>query len=398
MIIIKRIILIILSVILVIGGSITMFMLYKKTKAQEEQIATLTQQITDMSKEDLVDVVVAKQAIKSGTDVDETMLQLRKWDRKYLSPNMVTDLSLVKDKIWKIDVSAEGPITADMLAEEKYGPTDRLQLVIVDAVTPSLQVGDYIDLRMITPYGVNYVVMSKKRVTNIYDSGIEVVMSEAELMVYSGLLIDQYMNPGTMVYTSKYLDPTLQKSTYTMYVPPQDILDYMKVNANMLYPYLSSDNVQGLRSYIESTQPWTLYGPSTFQTTTQSIIAKQEKITRSNNSLASSMKSARSEFTRRQAELASQNGQPVPNQNSGSGQTNVAPPAGGDASGQYVDSNGVKRDSSGNPVIDPSDLGTGVTDVKEGTGAGNTTDAPVLNKPGSVLNSVEEQVNNQPQP
>lgn len=211
MIIIKRIILIILSVILVIGGSITMFMLYKKTKAQEEQIATLTQQITDMSKEDLVDVVVAKQAIKSGTDVDETMLQLRKWDRKYLSPNMVTDLSLVKDKIWKIDVSAEGPITADMLAEEKYGPTDRLQLVIVDAVTPSLQVGDYIDLRMITPYGVNYVVMSKKRVTNIYDSGIEVVMSEAELMVYSGLLIDQYMNPGTMVYTSKYLDPTLQK-------------------------------------------------------------------------------------------------------------------------------------------------------------------------------------------
>ncbi|MFF2798090.1 SAF domain-containing protein [Lysinibacillus xylanilyticus] len=374
-------------------------MQYKKNKEQAEQIQVLTQQIADISKEDLVDVVVAKQAIKAGTDVDEKMLQMRKWDRKYLSPNMLTDLSLVKDKIWKIDVSAEGPVTADMLAQEQYGPTDRLQLVIVDAVTPSLQVGDYIDLRMITPYGVNYVVMSKKRVTNIYDSGIEVVMSEAELMVYSGLLIDQYMNPGTMVYTSKYLDPTLQKSTYTMYVPPQDILDYMKVNANMLYPYLTSDNVQGLRSYIESTQPWTLYGPSTFQTVTQSIISKQEKITRSNNSLAASMKSARSEFVRRQAELAAQNGQTQdPNANAGQASTTTPPPGGGDANGQYVDSQGVKRDAQGKPVIDPSDLTTGVTDVKGGTGNNSTSSGqpPVIEKPSSVLNSVEEQTNKQP--
>lgn len=377
-----------MSVLLVIASVITMFTLYKKTKAQEEQITILTQQIADMSREDLVDVVVAKQPLKAGTMVDEKMLQLRKWDRGSLSPNMITDMSVLKDKLWKIDISTEGPITADMVAKEEYGPTDRLQLVIVDAVTPSLQEGDYVDLRMITPYGVNYVVMSKKRINNIYDSGIEVVMSEAELMVYSGLLIDQYMNPGTMVYTSKYLDPTLQKSTYTMYVPPQDILDYMEVNANMLYPYLSSDNVQGLRSYIESTQPWTLYGPSTFQTTTQSIINKQEKITRSNNALASSMKSARSEYIQKQAELAAKNGQEAPVQQSGVSASAVAPPGGGDASGQYVDSEGVTRDSSGNPVMSSSDLTTGVTDVK-----GAAVEAPVVADPSanSNLNSVNDQ-------
>lgn len=366
MIIIKKGILIALAVILVLASAITIFTLYKKTKAQEEQIGVLTNQINQMAQEDLVDVIVAKTPIKAGTMVDENQLQTRKWDRKYLSENMVTDINLIKDKIWKIDVSTDGPITADMVAKEEYGPTDRLQLVIVDAVTPSLEVGDYIDVRMVTPYGINYIVMSKKRVTNIYDSGIEVVMSEAELMVYSGLLIDQYMNPGTMVYTSKYLDPTLQKSNYTMYVPPQDILEYMKLNANMIYPYLTSDNVQGLRSYIESTQPWNLYGPSTFQTVTQGIIDKQEKITRSNNAFAGAMKGARTEYLERQSEAAANNGQVTGGSQVSTGtSTGTGESSAVNANGQYVDSQGVLRDANGNPVISPSDLTTGVTDVKD---------------------------------
>ena len=373
MITIKKKIIIALVIILVLASAITIFMLYKKTKAQDEQIQILTDQINTMSQEDLVNVVVAKQPIKAGTLVDEAQLQTRQWDRKYLSENMITDMNVIKDKIWKIDVSTEGPITADMVASEEYGPTDRLQLVVIDAMTPSLEVGDYIDVRMVTPYGINYVVMSKKRVTNIYEAGIEVVMSEAELMVYSGLLIDQYMNPGTMVYTSKYLDPTLQKSTYTMYVPPQDILEYMKVNANMIYPYLTSDNVQGLRSYIESTQPWNLYGPSTFQTETQSIIDKQEKITRSNESFAQAMQGARSEFLERQTEQANANGQVSADASS---QVSTPPPT-TDASGQYVDAQGVTRDASGNPVLSPSDLTTGITDVRDdGTAPAATETAP----------------------
>ena len=366
MIIIKKILLISLSVLLVIGSGVAIFTLYKKTKTQEEQIEILTQQIQAMSMEDLVNVVVAKYPIKAGTIVDENSLQFRQWDRGSLSPNMITDMAVLKDKLWKIDVSVEGPITADMVAKETYGPTDRVQLALVDAVTPSLQLGDYIDLRMVTPYGINYIVLPKKRVNAIYDSGIEIIMSEAEQMIYSGLLIDQYMNPGTMVYTSKYLEPTLQKSTYSMYVPPQEILDYMAINANMIYPYLSSDNVQGLRSYIESTQPWTLYGPSTFQTETQSIISKQEKITRSNNAISASMKSARNEFVQKQAELAAQNGQINTDTSNGAAQGGVSAPSGGGAGGgNYVDSEGVTRDSEGNPVLNPADLSTGVT---SGTG------------------------------
>lgn len=387
MITIKRIILIALAIILVIASAVTIFTLYKKTKAQEEQIVVLTNQVNELATEDLVDVLIAKTAIKSGTSVDDTQLQTRKWDRKYLSPNMVTDINTIKDKIWKVNISADGPITADMVAKEEYGPTDRLQLVIVDAVTPSLEVGDYIDVRMVTPYGINYVVMSKKRVTNIYDSGIEVVMSEAELMVYSGLLIDQYMNPGTMVYTSKYLEPTLQKSTYTMYVPPHDILEYMKVNANMLYPYLTSDNVQGLRSYIESTQPWNLYGPSTFKTATQSIIDKQEKITRSNNTLTKSMKTARSQFLERQTQQANQNGQVSTTSSAGGGAGNSTTTSTVDANGQYVDSQGVTRDSSGNPVLSPSDLTTGVTDVKDNGTAPAANTEPTTES--SSLNSMQ---------
>lgn len=380
----KKIIIIITSSVLTIAAITAIVLLYKKGKAQEEQIQVLTEQINALSKEDLVDVVYAKTSIKSGTHVDETQLDYKKWNKNLLAPNMITDPKVLKDKIWKIDVSAGGPITADMVAKEKYGATDRLQLVIVDAVSPSLKVGDYIDVRMVTPYGVNYVVMAKKRINDIFDSGVEVVMSEAELMIYSGLLVDQYMNPGTLIYTSKYLDPTLQKSNYTMYVPPKDILDYMRVNANMIYPYLSSDNVQGLRSYIESTQPWTLYGPSTFQTKTQSIIDRQEKLTRANNAFAAAMKSARSEYSSRQTEV---NQTQETNQQSATNSTGQGESSSADTSGEYVDSKGVKRDASGNPVLDPSDLSTGVQNPK---GDQTNSDSSVT-APESNLGSVEEQ-------
>ena len=386
---IKRVAIITGIVVLVLASIITIFTLYKKTKAQEEQIAILEQQINDMAIEDLVEVVTAKQPIKDGTRVDESMLMMKQWSRSQVSPNMITDMNQLKGKIWKIPVSAEGPITMDMVAEDNLGPTDRLQLAIVDAITPSLEVGDYVDLRMITPYGINYVVMPKKRITNIYDAGIEVVMSEAELMVYSGLLIDQYMNPGTMVYTSKYLEPTLQKSTYSMYVPPAEILEYMKVNANMIYPYLTSDNVQGLRSYIESTQPWNLYGPSTFQTATQGIINRQEKITRSNNTLTNTMKSARTEYIQKQAEMANKNGQPVPEQASGT-QVQATENGGANANGQYVDSQGVTRDANGNPVLAPGDLISGGVEVE----TNGTPEAPITQDPveDSSLNSVQGQI------
>lgn len=372
----KRNILIVVAVIVVIASSITFYKMYKTNKEQAEQIQVLTDQINSMSVEDLVDVVTVTESVSAGTAVDEKKLHTVKWNRASISPNMITDVNIIKDKIWKIDVTANGPVTADMVTKERYGPTDRLQMVIVDGIAPSLQVGDYIDVRMVTPYGINYVVMSKKRVNNIYEAGIELVMSEAELMVYSGLMIDQFMNPGTMVYTSKYLEPTLQRGNYTMYVPPQDILDYMEVNANMLYPYLSSDNVQGLRAYIESTQPWTLYGPSTFQTVTQEIIDKQSKVTASNDAFANAMQSARSEYQSRQNSEATGGGSTstpdVQASGTGSAQTGIDQAGGGvGADGTYVDSQGVTRDAQGNPIINPSDLGTGVTDVNQGTGVPN---------------------------
>lgn len=350
----KRVILITLAVLLIIATVVMTVMLYKKTKDQEEQITVLEEQIAQMTVEDLVDVYVAAKPIRAGTMAEETQLQLKSINRADLTPNMVTDPKLLIGKIWKIGVMANGHISTDMVAEQNYGPTDRLQLVSVDAMSPSLKDGDYVDIRMITPSGLNYVVMSKKRVNRIYSSGLEMVMSEAELMVYSGLVIDQFMHPGTIIYTSKYLEPTIQKSNYTMYVPPKGILDYMKVNANMIYPYLEADDVQGLRAYIENSQPWNLYGPSTFETETEAIIDRQSKVTEANASLAERMNAARAEY-----ETAQEEGAAATTEATGEEEVVTT------AEGTYIDSEGIERNADGSPVIQPTDLAPGLADVRE---------------------------------
>lgn len=367
----QKVLLAVLAILLVIAVSFNIIKI-RQVKALKEDIVELQNQLSELKKEEPKVTVLRVHPdynIKSGTIFDPSVIEVALLPESLSSPAYVTDINMLKDGIWRINVRGGGLITTDMLALEPVYPTDRYHLIMVDAVTPSTQVGDFVDLRMITPDGIDLVVLPKKRITNIYSSGLEFVLSEAELMIYEGAILDRAMHRGTILYGSKYVDPSLQNKLYSMYIPPDEVVDYMNLNRNMLFPYIESSDIEGMRAYIESTQPWNKYGASLFNTALEEIRDTEQKTTGAIGSQAGAMRKARQEFIEFMKAEAQKEGYEYRNTDTGVSQSgNTEPnPAQGNISGQtstntinsdgtYTDSNGTLRYPDGTPVIQANDI------------------------------------------
>jgi hypothetical protein len=335
---------------------------------KEDAIASLQSQIAVVSQRDDIAVIRVTADIKSGTLFDPALADTVTIPKSASSDGYVTDPNELKDAKWRISVTSGTLISKSMLAFEPVFPTDRTILLSLDSITPSTQIGDFIDVRMITPGGIDLVVIPKKRIVNLYDVGVEVVVSETELMIWESAIIEKAIQPGTLLYGSKLIDPTLQNKLYAMYVPNDDILTYMMLNKNMIYPYLQDDDVEGARAYIESVQPRNQYVDSLFTTVIQSIRDKESKITNAYNAIMSANKSARSawiQYQQRQAQLEGREFSGVTAADTQVAAANVqggavAPSAGRaetiTSDGTYYDANGVLRQPDGTPVIQASDI------------------------------------------
>lgn len=354
-----------------IGAGVFGFLQTKKLKERDTQIVQLKKDLEvarQMREEPTVEILRISEGVKSGTMFDPSKVEVALLPESMDSDSYMKDPNLLKDAIWRLNMSKNSLIMSDMLALEPIYPTDRFQVAMVDGVTPSLEVGDFVDIRMITADGIDFVVMPKKRVTNIYTSGLEIIMSESEWMIYCGSLIDKFMNKGTVVYASKYVDPALQNKLYATYIPPKEIVDYMNINKNMLFPYVADTDIVGLRSYIESVQPYNKYSATLFTTAIQAIRDRETRVSAAFGSQIGAMNRARGEFITYMKQKAAEEGVTYTGTITQSSQANTANVQGGSVSagvqrpneirsdGTYTDENGVQRRPDGTPVIQATDI------------------------------------------
>ena len=221
--------------------------------------------------------------------------------------SFISDPGLLTNAVWRIGLNSGGIITYDMLSFETIFPTDRFHLIEVDAFSPRLMPGDFVDVRMTTPDALSFVVFPKMRVLNVFPSGLEVVLSEAEYMILQGLLIDIALNPGTVLRAYAYIDSALQPALYATYIPPQEIISFMNLNMNMIFPYAETLDINNMRRIIEAGQPdhrLNILNPQTeeqrIRSRRNSIVTSLERQTRNLNQARSAwVAQIREEYSRR---------------------------------------------------------------------------------------------------
>jgi hypothetical protein len=84
------------------------------------------------------------------------------------------------------------------------------------------------------PRGQDYVVLSKKRVINFYNQAIKVMLDEEEIHQYQSALVDTFINPGTYLYVTTYVEPNMQKSATPYYPVGMHVMQIMELDPNIV--------------------------------------------------------------------------------------------------------------------------------------------------------------------
>lgn len=223
----------------VLIGSITAACITIKIKKNNTQIELLTQQKNDLELQiqsygNPISVFTVKENTMAGNIFDKTEVVEMPTVDTLITDQYVTNLDDVENYIYKLNVTAGTPLTYDLFTQEVIGHTDRYYDIVADIFPLEPRVGQYYDLRMVTPRGIDYIVLSKKRVHSFYGTAAKVILNEEEIHQYQSALVDCFLNPGTYLYVDVYVEPSMQKKASIYYPPSEEVLAAMEIDPNIV--------------------------------------------------------------------------------------------------------------------------------------------------------------------
>ena len=232
-----------IRIIAIIGGGVIILviilLLIFTIRGKNSKMEELQTQVDDLSWQvdtygDVVEVYTVITSKKSGEVFDKSDIDTMVLPTSQISDQFVTNLEELKNCIYKIDVEPGVPLTKGLFFREVLTQTDRYADVVADLFPVGAKVGDYYDLRIVTPNGLDYIVLSKKRAVDFYESAVRFILTEEEIHQYQSALVDTFINPGTYLYMSTYVEPAMQKRA-TVYYPVSDIVRaVMEIDPNIV--------------------------------------------------------------------------------------------------------------------------------------------------------------------
>ena len=208
---------VLISLLLIVVGagaaSGAWYMLYQKNMTTANQtIQTLNNTISSVGQ--MVPVYTLSSAVRSGDEIKEEDLTVLSMPSSAVHENWITDPSQIVGKFYKIDLAMYTPLTLDMVMDDQIDDTTRERDLCFDRWPVGLQVGDYVDVRLVMPYGEEYIVCPKVRVAAINENSIKADLTEEYWDMYTSALVDYYLHieQGSSIYLDKYVEPGVQEA------------------------------------------------------------------------------------------------------------------------------------------------------------------------------------------
>lgn len=138
-----------------------------------------------------------------------------------------------------VTISTDMTLLQNMIEIQEINEQEREVECQVISLNKNLTENDRVDVRIMLPNGEDYIVLSKKGVHGISNEDKDkklcyLWMTEDEILYYSAAIVDAYLYPGTVLYTTKYIQPKVQTPSVVTYVPSLSTMTMMKENPNIL--------------------------------------------------------------------------------------------------------------------------------------------------------------------
>ena len=219
-------------VTVLVMGAIVALLLFQLMKMKEEE---------DRKSENSTVVAALTSDVKSGDSISSAMLSEVKVTNEAVPTDAIPKKSLPENSIAKIDLAKGTIITSAMIRESDNQTTNDLRVQEYNMIKLSSQIAsdDYVDIRLRMPSGLDYIVVSKKRVEVPVIDGVDsentiwLKLTEGETLTMSSAIVEAYIMDGAILYTAKYVEPGLQDVATPTYVPSANVQYLIQQNPNI---------------------------------------------------------------------------------------------------------------------------------------------------------------------
>lgn len=135
-----------------------------------------------------------------------------------------------------INVKELQPIMTDMVTTmEITEDTREYEISVANLMTDQAEY-DYVDVRIMFPTGEDYTILTKKSIhnMNLESCVFYAYLNEDEILRMASATIDAFTVTGTKIYTTRYIEPSLQGELTPNYVVRPEIIDLINSDPNIL--------------------------------------------------------------------------------------------------------------------------------------------------------------------
>ena len=156
------------------------------------------------------EVVTLTRDVIQGEKITADMLKTTRIHKNTAATNAITSTAAVVDQIAKYNIAQNTTAVYGMFTDKLVSQDTRIQEISTLLLPIDLVEGDYIDVRIMFPSGVEYIVLAQMQVQKIYGSVVWLEMTEEDILIYNSAVVDSYLTEGTKLYAVRYADPTTQ--------------------------------------------------------------------------------------------------------------------------------------------------------------------------------------------
>ena len=143
----------------------------------------------------------------------------------------------------KVSMNANTVMTPNLVVQSDEVVTDdtRQQEYNMVVLPIDLMTDDYIDIRLMTPSGQDFIVVSKTRVTipvnqdgSYVSDTMRVNLREDEILAMSSAIVEAYGLKGAKIYATKYVEAGMQEAASPTYTPNAAVTAQIDDNPNIV--------------------------------------------------------------------------------------------------------------------------------------------------------------------
>lgn len=189
----------------VIGIGVAVFFSYRTIKSYQDGTNKKYQ------REFTTQVAVLTKDVVQGETITDDMITYARVHNSTVPSNAITStVGSAIGKIAKYSIAANVPLTDTMLSETTIAADIRSQEYNSIVMPSDLSEGEYVDIRIMYTNGTDYIVLAQKKVEKIQGTTMWIDLGEDERLLLNSAIVDSYLEEGTKLYATKYVDQDAQ--------------------------------------------------------------------------------------------------------------------------------------------------------------------------------------------